>query len=159
VIQRSPESDRAVRSLLLASRALVGVAARSLAETEEVTLPQYRALVVVSSQPGVTVTDLAGSLDVHPTTATRLTDRLVAKRLVRRTDDDDDRRITRLQLTTRGKRLVDTVTERRVQALRGIVAAMDVDSLPGVARALEEFAKAAGEVGEVDLFAWSASVE
>ena len=53
------------------SRALVGVAARSVADLGEVTLPQFRALVVISSRPVTHVSHLASALDVHSTTATR----------------------------------------------------------------------------------------
>ena len=63
-------------AVLRASRALVGVAARSLAEVEDdVTLPQFRALVVLAAgerQLG----ELAEALDVHPSSATRLCTRL-----------------------------------------------------------------------------------
>ena len=51
---------------------------------EEVTLPQYRALVVLASRGPQRIVDLAGFLDVTASTATRMCDRLVRKGLVRR---------------------------------------------------------------------------
>ena len=46
-----PADDSLTDALLTASRALVAVAARSLAAVDDdVTLPQYRALVVLASQ-------------------------------------------------------------------------------------------------------------
>ena len=71
---------------LLASRALVGVAARSLAGVEEqVTLVQYRALVLLDAGPQ-NVGTLAKALGIHPSTATRLCDRLTTKGLVKTWD-------------------------------------------------------------------------
>ena len=82
--------------MLTASRALVAVAARSLAVAApaDVTLPQYRALVVLAARGPTRVGDLADALGIHPSTATRLCDRLVDRRLVRRAVDRTNRRET-----------------------------------------------------------------
>lgn len=77
--------DEVVDAVIGASRALLAVAARSLAGVaEDVTLPQYRTLVVLVSRGPQRVADLADALGVLPSTATRMLDRLVAKDLVRR---------------------------------------------------------------------------
>lgn len=138
----------------MASRALVGVAARSVADIGEVTLSQFRALVVLSSRPGMSVSVLAGVLAVHPTTATRLCDRLVAKRLVRRTEGVQDRRATELHLAVRGRRLVDRVTERRARDLAEIAGRMDPRVWAAATAALTAFGEAAGEPAGLDLFGW-----
>src|SRR5579875_2119893 len=86
-------SVSATDELLTASRALVAVAARSLALVEDqVTLPQYRALVILASREELRPVDLAGVLGVSPSTATRMCDRLVRKGLVDRLHRDTDRR-------------------------------------------------------------------
>lgn len=151
-------AEAATRSFLLASRALVGVAARSLAETSDVTVPQFRALVLLSQRPGSAVSDLAGDLEVHPTTATRLVDRLVRKRFVRRQTLTSDRRVTQLFLTAGGRDLVDRVTRRRMRDLARIVNRMPPDSWAAVTDAMTAFAAAAGESTGGDLFAWDAGV-
>lgn len=150
------ELEEAVKQLLVASRALVAVAARSLVDIGDVTLPQFRALVVISGRPATTVSDLASALDVHPTTATRLLDRLVRKRLVRRAELPEDRRVTALDLTASGHRLVRRVTDRRTQHLADIARRMPRDAWPKVAEALSMFAAAAGEPSDVDVFGWDA---
>lgn len=140
--------------LLTASRALVGVAARSLADVEEVTLPQFRALVVLATRPGTTVGDLAHVLDVHPSTATRLCDRLVAKKLVRRRSGTADRRSTELYLAAAGKRLVERVSVRRRRDLAVIASRLSPEKRQQSVEALRAFGEAAGEVGGADLFGW-----
>jgi DNA-binding MarR family transcriptional regulator len=152
-----PAADDAVQALLVASRALVAVAARSLADAGDVTLPQFRALVVLSARPGTTMSDLAAALDIHPSTATRLTDRLVRKRLIRRSEVTADRRVTQLHLTAAGRRLVQQVTRRRAQDLADIVGRMPPRALPAVTEALAAFAVAAGEPAGTDLFGWDAT--
>src|SRR3954471_14322120 len=108
------DTDDVGEAFLNASRALVAVAARSVADVSEVTLPQYRALVVLARPVTVTVGDLASALDVHPSTATRLCDRLENKGLVRRQHSSSpDRRETTLTLSPSGRRLVNRVTTKR----------------------------------------------
>jgi len=151
------DQDELVEALLVASRALVGVAARSIAGID-VTLPQYRALVVVGSRPGVSVGDLAAALDIHPTTATRMCDRLVAKRLLRRGQAPGDRRAVELHVSAAGRRLLQRVVERRRRDLRAIVARMGPEEANEGLRALASFAEAAGEVPlDLDPLGWSAA--
>jgi DNA-binding MarR family transcriptional regulator len=152
------EVDDVVREFVVASRVLVGIAARSLASAGDVTLPQFRALVVLSVRPTTTVSDLAAVLDVHPTTATRLIDRLVRKRLVRRTGAVEDRRITHLRLTAAGARLVQRITSRRASDVSDVVRRMPREQWPAVIEALAAFADAAGEPDDIDLWGWTPPV-
>lgn len=149
--------EAAVDALLLASRALVAVAARSLADIDDITLPQYRALIVLWTRPGIAVTDLAEALDVHPSTATRLCDRLARKQLIRRTQGTEDRRSTRLFLAAGGRRLVERVTERRRRELAAIVARLPEDVRARTVDSLTAFAEAAREPPGTDLFGWASS--
>ena len=77
-----PDPD-AVDTVLTASRSLIAVATRSLgAAAEETTIAQYRALVVLASRGPQRIVDLAAALDVAPSTAGRMSDRLVRKGLI-----------------------------------------------------------------------------
>jgi DNA-binding MarR family transcriptional regulator len=156
VLQQSGSSDDLVDALLAASRALVAVAARSLADAGDITLPQYRALIVLATRPGITVGDLAAALDVHPSTATRLCDRLVAKKLVRRAQSPEDRRSIRLELAAAGTRVVEQVTGRRRRDLAAIAARMPAEAATAAVAALTAFAEAAGPVTGADPFGWPA---
>ncbi|GAA0913597.1 hypothetical protein GCM10009557_87270 [Virgisporangium ochraceum] len=154
-------SADAVEALLAASRALVGIAARSVADVDpDVTLPQYRALVVLASRGPQKVADIAAELGVAPSTGTRMCDRLIRKDLIRRHRVETDRRVVRLVLTTDGRRLVDRVMRRRRAALSAVVAATAEVWHPAVAPALRAFAEAAGDVPEQDWWlGWPADGE
>ncbi|MEO8693577.1 MAG: MarR family transcriptional regulator [Acidimicrobiales bacterium] len=145
--------EAVTEAVLNASRALIGVAARSIAESsDDVTLPQYRALFVLSSRGPQTVGSLAESLSVHPSTATRLCDRLVAKKLVLRRSTPENRREVSVSLAARGRRLVDEVTARRREDIKAIVRRMPSESHLPTVDALRAFAAAAGELpDEVEL--------
>jgi len=148
----STDTDRAlVDACIAASRALVAVAARSLADLgEEVTLPQYRTLVVLRTQGPQRAGDVAAHLGVTPSTASRMIERLVRKRLVRRVRTRDDRRTLRVSLTDAGADVVAQVTARRRAEIEGILQHMPVRGRKAVAEALRRFAEAAGEVPEPD---------
>lgn len=142
-------------ALLTASRALVAVAARSLAGTEDVTLPQFRALVLLSLRSRTTVSDLAEALGVHPSTATRLCDRLVRKQLIRRAEARDDRRAIELHLTAQGHRLLEGVTARRRQDLAAIASRLSRQQLAELVAALSTFSTACDRsLDGADSFGW-----
>src|SRR3982750_905116 len=102
--------EDAVKALMLASRAFVGLTARSLAGVEgDVTLPQFRALVVLAVRGPQRSIDIAEELRVNPSTGTRMLDRLIRKGLVRRMRSSTDRRVVRVRLTTAGHDIVEHV--------------------------------------------------
>ena len=140
-------SDELVDSVLAASRALVAVAARSLAvAADEVTLPQYRALVVLAASGPQGTADLAAALAVNPSTATRMCDRLVRKGLVRRQRQAGDRRTVRIALTPAGRDLVAEVTKRRRAELARLLGGLPPAQHEPVIAAFQAFAQAAGEI-------------
>lgn len=136
---------------MMASRAFVGITARSLAGLDaDVTLPQFRALMVLAMRGPQRPADISAELNVVPSTGTRMCDRLVRKGLIRRTRTPSDRRIVRLRLTPAGRSLVEEVVSRRRDELAAIVAATASHWQPSVTAALNAFAEAAGEVPEQD---------
>ena len=150
----APQSgDELVDAVLGASRALVAVAARSLATVaEDVTLAQYRVLIELASRGPQRLADLATALGVDRSTATRMCDRLVRKRLVHRRRMNDDRRGVRVSLATSGAELVAEVSRRRRAEIGTIVQRLPKAHRQPVLDALRAFADAAGEVPEQD---WS----
>jgi DNA-binding MarR family transcriptional regulator len=133
-------------AVLVASRALVGVAARSLAGTEDtVTLVQYRAMVLLAARGEMNVGGLAEALDVHQSTATRLCDRLVARGLVDRVHSPQNRREVVVSLTRAGQALVRSVTAKRRAELDRIIGRLTAKQRAAVNDAFALFAEAAGE--------------
>lgn len=148
-----PNDDQLVDAVLSASRVLVAIAARSLAEMgERVTLTQYRSLVVLASRGPQGVAALADAVAVTSPTASRMCERLVKKGLVTRRVDRRDRRQVRIALSPAGRHLVDTVTARRRAEIEQLVAAIPVGSRGEVVEALRHLSDTAGEVPEQD---WS----
>ena len=155
---RRRSHDQLADAVLTASRVLVAVAARSLAEHEsEVSLPQYRALVVL----GVPGCRSDPSIWPRPSVSIRRPPPACAivwlrKRLITRRRDVVDRRVVLLDLSASGRRLVDRVTQRRRQEIGRILEAVDPAEHGALVRAFTTFGAAAGEVPEDD---WQRSWE
>jgi DNA-binding MarR family transcriptional regulator len=139
--------EAAVDAVLTASRTLVAVATQSLgAAAEDTTIAQYRALVVLASRGPQRMTDLAAALDVTPSTAGRMCDRLLRKGLIRRHRARADRRAVQVSLTAAGREVVDQATTRRRALIAGILGRLPARQQSAVASALAAFAAAAGEI-------------
>jgi DNA-binding MarR family transcriptional regulator len=136
-------------ALLTASRVLVGIAASSLSPIEdEVTLSQYRTLVVLHSRGPQTLQDLADELQVVPSTASRMCDRLVRKELIEREPSERNRREIELRISTGGAAIVAKVARARRRRLEAILGRMPADARQALVSSLEAFSAAAGEVPE-----------
>jgi DNA-binding MarR family transcriptional regulator len=146
-----PTDDQLVDAVLSASRVLVAIAARSLAEVgERVTLTQYRSLVVLASRGPQRVAELADAVAVTPPTASRMCDRLVKKGLATRRADRRDRRQVRITLSSAGRVLVDTVTARRRAEIEELVTSIPAEARSQIVAALGHLRESAGEVPEQD---------
>src|SRR6201999_1405317 len=106
--------DGIVDAVVTASRAMIAVAVRSLSGlAEDITIAQYRTLVVLASRGPQKLADLAEQLAVTAPTAGRMADRLVRRGLVTRHRAQADRRVVRISLTQAGRCVVDEATSQR----------------------------------------------
>ncbi len=139
--------DAVVDALLSLSRVLVAIAARTLGELDaDVTLPQYRTLVVLASYGPQRTVDVAAALGVRPSTVTRTSDRLIRRGLVQRHQRSTDRRVAWLALTEAGKALVGEVMHRRRAEIARLAAAVPLADPAALTGALVSLVEAAGEV-------------
>lgn len=140
-------SARAGEAALVASRALIGIAVRSLDRLDDLTIPQFRALVVLASRGPTSSSELAAALGVHPSTVTRLVDRLVAKGFVQRSTPADRREVL-VSVTPAAKSVIDEVSEARRKELVGVMKRLKPEKRDAVVAAFEAFSDAAGELPE-----------
>ena len=143
---RVPAGDREIEAVVAASRALMAIAARSMAAVEDqLSVTQFRALVIVSTHGPLHVAALAEAMGVHPSNATRACDALAAKGLLTRAENPTDRRHLALTATAAGERLLEQVRQRRRAEVGEVLAAMGEKPRRQLVGALAEFAHAAGE--------------
>lgn len=147
-----------VDAVLEACRSLVAISAWSVeAVSDHVDLVELRILVVLATRGASSLKDLADTVRLHLTRASRTCDRLVGKKLVTRTDDPDDRRVLQLGLTPAGEAIVREVMNARRDAVAPVLAAMSATRRSELLRSLRAFASASGEVGNGDIsaLAWT----
>jgi DNA-binding MarR family transcriptional regulator len=138
--------EEVTAAVMTASRLLVEISARALAAIHPtLTLPQLRTLVVLHGEGPVKLASLAVALDVNPSTAMRMVDKLEALSLVNRQVKPDNRREVVLRLTRPGRLLVEKVLAHRREAIGEIVARLPSDQRTGLVHALRALTAAAGE--------------
>jgi MarR family transcriptional regulator for hemolysin len=78
------------------------------ARVHGVTLPQWRTLIEIFKQEGISQVALAGHIDTDPMTMSGILDRLEKRGLIERYTDPNDSRAKLARLTTEGGELVKT---------------------------------------------------
>jgi len=111
------------------------------------TIPQLKSLFYISRHGRVNLSGLASGIRVTPANVTGIADRLVEQGLLTRTPDHDDRRVSWLRATDKGKTLINDLREGRAQEMRRILDQLTEEELSTVARGFELVARAA-EVSE-----------
>lgn len=144
--------QEATEEVVLASRVLVGIVARTIPGSDDVTLAQFRALVLLDNHGPLKAGALAQLLGVEPSTTTRLCDRLVAKGLIER-GPRENRREVFIDVTTAGAALVAEATARRRAEITHVLRRLPAAARTQVSQAMRMFREAAGDAA-ADL-AWS----
>src|SRR3954451_4570354 len=146
-----PNAERAklkddVEATMSASRPLVGVVARSLAEVlEQITLPQFRVLGVLCAEGPLRSGVLAERLGIHQSTFTRTADRLVTQGWIRREVSPESRREVLVDLTDAGRDLVLSVMKARRVEIERVLRRATPEQRAAIRAGFEAFAVAAGE--------------
>ena len=91
---------------------------------ENISHGEFRALRVISRLDRCTMQDIAKSIAVTKSGATRIVSRLEEKKLVRRMNDQNDARVCCVQMSKEGKTLVSRLTEEPAKRMAGILSAM-----------------------------------
>lgn len=141
-----------VDAVVLASRALLAVVARTISPAlEELSLPQFRVLVVLVGAGPHRVGALAERLGSVTSTFSRAVDRLEASGWVSREPNPDSRREVIVRATPAARALVERVTALRRAELTAILQPLSDDELARTAAAFRRFAEVAGEPALEDL--------
>jgi DNA-binding MarR family transcriptional regulator len=111
-VPRDPLSD-AVERLLRAGIGTTALAIGQVHGSADLTLSQWRTLVIAFGLDGIRVGELAGRLGISVPSASRLVRRVEDRGLLTATRDDGDRRATIVRPTRAGRNLIETVMARR----------------------------------------------
>lgn len=141
--------DELVDAFITASRALVGVAVRSIgASPVALTAAQHRALVLVASGRADMVSTLRDHLGINQSNASRLVERLDRLGLVERRRSTTDARTVVITVTPLGREVLEAVTRERRAEIACVLGAMDERDRVDALRVMGAFDAAARETRE-----------
>ncbi|MFD1714385.1 MarR family winged helix-turn-helix transcriptional regulator [Amnibacterium flavum] len=145
-----PDEDP-VESTLRASRALLGVVARSSIDAlTRVSVSELRLLVLLTSRGPSSPSELAARMGEGPASVDPLLSSLASRAFVAFVSGADPASPS-LQITSRGREIVDEVTERRRSELATILARLSHVQRRELGEALSAFADAADEASSEEL--------
>jgi DNA-binding MarR family transcriptional regulator len=105
-------------------------------------LPQLATLLLLDEEDELTITQVAELLGRSVSVASRLLDQLVVRGMVRRREDERDRRVKRVAITEQGRTLVATLEQQRANAQLAVMASLSPEEQAEVTRAMALLAQA-----------------
>ncbi len=112
----------------------------------DITFPQLLVLRILSVRSGQQMRNLANQLGLGLPTTTGIVDRLVRAGLVERCRDLEDKRVVRINMTTKGTSLLETATRKRQKEVASILVKMEEGEGEEFLRLLKKFMHFAIEV-------------
>ena len=112
------------------------------------TIAQLKSLFFIAAREKTNFKKLAEALNVTPPNVTGIIDRLVEQGLVSRTENPEDRRIMLLQITEKGRELLNNLREKRVNAMTKILGHLTIEQLAIQKQAVVDLIRAAERHGD-----------
>lgn len=112
----------------------------------ELTVPQVQTLALLRDLP-ISTTRLAAALGISAPAATQLMDRLVRKQLIKRRSADGDRRAVVVELTGKGRSIVEKLRQRRGEVFAQALARLSSSDRAEVVVALSKVAEVLDGLG------------
>jgi DNA-binding MarR family transcriptional regulator len=103
-------------------------------------VPQFRTLIFLNRHEGASLSDVAGHVGLTLPSMSRMIDGLVARELVTRQMDVDDRRRVTLTLTTLGRRAMQSAYESTQAHLAERLAALPAPDRTLIVKAMQALA-------------------
>lgn len=94
---------------------------RKILHNYPITSPQFVALQWLLEEGDLTIGELSNKISLAFSTTTDLVDRMEKNELVKRTRDQKDRRVVRIQLLDKGKVIIHEVIEKRQEYLEEVL--------------------------------------
>jgi DNA-binding MarR family transcriptional regulator len=117
-----------------------------LAKALGLSMPQFSTLVQLHFRGIAGISEVSERFEITPAAASQLVDKLVQGGLIRREEDPHDRRAKCLNLTDKGKNLVQRKMEERYRWLDQLAEKLTPEERAKVAEAMDIMTRAAKEL-------------
>jgi len=112
-------------------------------EPVRVSMPQFETLRFIALTQSPTMREVARQLKVKAPSATALVSELERAKYVRRIADPQDRRQVRLEVTTRGREILEEGIKRRVRVFKSVLSPLSSKDRADLNRILKKIIEAA----------------
>ena len=116
------------------------------AKTNGISMPQLGILMQLHYRHDCGISDISERFDITNAAASQLADKLVQGGLIQREEDPSDRRAKLLNLTDKGRQLIQHGIEERYHWVDQLAEKLTAEERAKVAEALEIFTQAAKEL-------------
>ena len=125
-------------SLQMQTAKLVLLRSHTSFEEKVTTALQLQALSYLSKNPASTLSSLAQFLEESHSSATQLVERMEKAGFIKREGDPNDRRLTHLSLTEKGKENLKQTKEKRINQFKKIYSLIDKKDVKELIRIQEK---------------------
>lgn len=112
----------------------------------DLTMAQFKAVMLLCRMERAKNRDIAEGLGIAPSAVTPLVDRMVEQKLVRRVDDEMDRRIVWIHPTGKAQAICDELLEMNAQMLVDVIKEIPASERKTVNHSIRLLAEAAERV-------------
>jgi MarR family transcriptional regulator, organic hydroperoxide resistance regulator len=143
----SYDLDEKIKRLQIAFHTTMRKIASEMSELKNfgLTGPQFFILYLLKERGKMTVTELAEELGVKPSAVTVMIERLHKSQFVTRERDENDRRVVVMELTDKGKDVLQQAIEKRKEVLKRYFSYLNSDEIETLTRIYEKLANAIQE--------------
>lgn len=120
----------------------------TFAKSTGLSMPQFSILMQLHHRGPCGMSEISERFDITAAAASQLTDKLVQGGYIERAEDPNDRRAKSIQLTPKGKELVDAGMTERYRWMDELVSKLSAEDRPKVVEALKVLTEAARQLDE-----------
>jgi DNA-binding MarR family transcriptional regulator len=140
-MKKKSTTEKIISLMFNMGRAIKKQCLKKSGRSSGLSILQIEALWYIGEGKEVLMKDLAGHLSITPPSATSLVDDLVRAKLVTRSEDKKDRRITAISLTAKGKRSLANFLKKRMEKAKKKIDKLTQVEKKSLLKILEKLAK------------------
>ena len=118
------------------------------AKSTGLSMPQFSILMQLHHKGPCGMSEISERFDITAAAASQLTEKLVQGGYIERTEDPNDRRAKSIELTPKGKELVEAGMTERYRWMDELVSKLSAEDKPKVVEALKVLTEAAKQLEE-----------
>lgn len=120
----------------------------TFAKSTGLSMPQFSILMQLHHRGPCGMSEISERFDITAAAASQLTEKLVQGGYIERAEDPNDRRAKSIQLTPKGKELVEVGMTERYRWMDELVSKLSAEDKPKVVEALKVLTEAARHLDE-----------